>query len=152
MNDDRQVTVTVKRHFKVSPERVFDAWLDPNKARRFLFTDPSGEVIRCEIEPRVGGKFIIVDRRATGGGKYTGDIEHTGEYLEIDRPRHLVFTFSVPKYSPLATQVSIDIVPTHSGCELTLTHTGVLPDYEKDTHTGWNTILDGLAAVITGQG
>jgi len=145
---NKTVSVRVVRRFKASPERVFDAWLDPNTARRFLFTDANGEVIRCEIEPRVGGKFLIVDRRTSGDSKYTGDIEHTGEYLEIDRPHRLVFTFNVPRYTPLATRVSIEILPIRDGCELSLTHTGVLPEYEKDTNAGWNLILDGLAGIL----
>lgn len=131
-------TVCVTRQFTASAERVFDAWLDPAKAGKFLFATAAGEMIRVEIDARVGGKFAFVDRRDGG------DIEHVGEYLEIDRPRRLVFTFSVPKFSAESTRVAIDIVPLESGCELTLTHEGVLPDYASRTESGWGMILDGL--------
>src|SRR5919107_5527696 len=113
MNSHTAATVRVSRQF--------DAWLDPDKARTFLFATPSGEMVRADIDKRVGGAFRLVDRR---DGQ---DVEHTGTYLEIDRPRRLVFTFAVPKYSSVYTQVTVDIISEGSGCTLTLTHEGVLP-------------------------
>jgi uncharacterized protein YndB with AHSA1/START domain len=37
-----------------------DAWLDPEKATKFLFARPGGEMVRVEIDPRVGGRYSIV--------------------------------------------------------------------------------------------
>jgi hypothetical protein len=74
------------------------------------------------------------------------DVEHTGEYLEIDRPKRLVFSFAVPKYSSTYTRVAIDIAPAGAGCDLTLVHEGVLPEYQERTQSGWTAILDALAA------
>ena len=139
----RRATVRVTHRFPQSPERVFDAWLDPAKAGKFLFATPAGEMVRAEIDPRIGGRFTFVDRR---NGE---DIEHVGEYIEIDRPRRLVFDFAVPKvFSAERTRVTIEIVPAGDGCELTLTHEGVLPDYASRTENGWSMILDGLAAAL----
>ncbi|MGD0628537.1 MAG: SRPBCC domain-containing protein [Terracidiphilus sp.] len=131
--------VRVTRHFNASPERVFDAWLDPKTACKWLFATPTGQMVRVEIDARVGGHFIIVDRR---NGE---DVEHSGEYLEIDRPRRLVFTFGVPKYSPLFNEVTIEIQPAESGCDLTLTQTDVPDEYLKSNEKGWIGILVGLA-------
>ena len=96
--------VTVTRHFDFPIERVFDAWLDLAKAAKFLFATPAGTMVRVEIDARVGGTFIFVDRR---DGQ---DIEHVGEYLEIDRPRRLVFEFAVPKFSSQSTRAAPGIV------------------------------------------
>ncbi len=115
------VTLRVTRRFAASPERVFDAWLDPDTAAKWLFATPAGRMVRVAIDARVGGKFVFVDRR---NGE---DIEHAGEYLEIDRPRRLVFTFVVAKFSSHSTRVSIDIEPMATGCELTLTPSGFGP-------------------------
>lgn len=143
MSTEPRVKVRVTRRFSTPPEPVFDAWLDPENARKWMFATPSGQMVRVEIEARIGGSFIFVDRR---DGE---DIEHTGEYLEIDRPRRLAFTFSVPKFSSESTRVTIDIVPSETGCDLTLTHEGVLSEYANRTETGWNGILDGLAATLS---
>ena len=142
MTATKTVTVQVIRRFRASPERVFDAWLDPDKARRFLFATPAGEVVRADIDPRVGGRFLVVDRR---DGE---DIAHEGEYLEIDRPRRLRFTFGVPKYSKDYSRVSIYIVPVDGGCQLTLTHEGVLAEYADKTPEGWGIIFDGLMRLL----
>jgi uncharacterized protein YndB with AHSA1/START domain len=142
MSLENEVTIRVKRRFNASPERVFDAWLDPKKAGKFLFATPTGEMVRVEIDPRVGGSYISVDRR---GGE---DVEHVGEYLELDRPRRLVFTFTVPKYSVESTRVSIDIVAEGEGCELTLTHEGVLQEWASATEAGWSGILGALEALL----
>lgn len=141
---DSAVKVRVTRRFTASAERVFDAWLDPSRARQFLFTDAAGEVVRVEIDRRVGGTYVIVDRRVEG------DVEHTGEYLELDRPRRLVFTLQVPKYSDTVDRVAIDITPLESGCELTLTHelAPAAEEYASQTEAGWIGILSGLSALV----
>jgi uncharacterized protein YndB with AHSA1/START domain len=143
MAELQAVTVRVTHRFSASPERVFDAWLDPARAGKFLFATPTGKMVRAEVDARVGGKFAFVDRR---DGE---DVEHVGEYLEIERPRRLVFTFAVPKYSSVITRVIIDVVPVGTGCELTLTHEGVLPDYASRTEAGWTGILNGLEANLS---
>ena len=131
------IAVTVKRRFAASPERVFDAWLDPERARRFLFTHPgTQEIVRAEIDFRVGGKFLFVVRR---NGKNS---DHFGEYLEIERPHHLVFTLCVPATWSETSRVQIDIVPVETGCELTLTHEGVSAELATRIEEGWTTFLN----------
>jgi uncharacterized protein YndB with AHSA1/START domain len=130
-------TLRITRRFDASPERAFDAWLDPRTAGKWLFATPTGKMVKVEIDARVGGTFSIVRRDGD-------DVEHVGTYLEIDRPRRLVFTFGVPKFSPEMTTVTISIAPQGKGCELTLTHEGVLPDWAEATEQGWIMILDSL--------
>lgn len=136
-------TVRISRHFDVAAQDVFDAWLNPKTAGQWLFATPTGQMVRVEIDARVGGSFVFVDRR---DGE---DIEHVGEYLKLDRPYRLEFSFSVPKYSKERTKVVIDIVATQSGCELSLTHEGVWLDYASRTQEGWKKILLGLAETLS---
>jgi len=53
MTTKPNVVVRVVRRYDAPSDRVFDAWLDPSTARRFLFGIPTGEIVRAEIEPRV---------------------------------------------------------------------------------------------------
>lgn len=134
-----RVTVRVARQFAAPPERVFDAWLDSSSAGRWLFATPQGEMVKVEIDPRPGGRFLFVDRR---NGE---DIEHSGEYLAIDRPRKLVFNFVVPKFSKERSLVELDFEPAGEGTDLKLSHGGVFPDYASRTEEGWLEILAQLA-------
>ena len=137
--------VKVTRRLQSSAERVFDAWLEPQTAGKWLFSTPAGKMVRVEIDAQVGGRYVIVERRDVG------DVEHTGEYLEIDRPKRLVFTLVVPMFSTESTRVSIDIVPlSASSCEITLTHEGVYQEYADRTQDGWAKILEGLQSSIDG--
>jgi len=136
----------IKRRFDVAPERVFDAWVDPHITAQWLFATPTGRIIRCDIDARVGGKFVIVDRREAG------DIEHVGQYVEFERPLRLVFTFAVPHYSPQETRVTLDLVPSGKGCELTLTHENVLPEWLEPTRQGWGKLFDALDQLLQAYG
>lgn len=140
MTTEPRATVRVTHRFTASPERVFDAWLDPARAGKWLFATPTGEMVRVEIDPRVGGSYCFVDQR---DGE---DVEHTGEYLEIDRPRRIVFTLAVEKYAQDVDRVIVDVVPLDSGCELAITHE-INPkwlEYADRIEEGWTGILDRL--------
>lgn len=137
MTTETKQTVRVSRKFAHPPEAVFDAWLNPALAGKFLFATPTGIMKIVEIDAQVGGRFNIVETR---DGE---DAAHVGEYLEIDRPRRLVFSFG-DDIAFDATTVTVEIVATPQGCELTLTHEGVLEQWVAQTNTGWSGILEGL--------
>ncbi len=121
----------IVRRFAASPERVFDAWLDPERAARWLFTAPGREAHSMENDPRVGGRWIITDRRDGI------DYKALGEYLEIDRPRRLVFSFGMPQFSPEFNRVIVELAPDGDGCLMTLTHEGVPDADHPATREGW---------------
>lgn len=139
------VILKIARDFDASPEAVFDAWLDPAKAGKFLFKTPDGEMGTVEIDARVGGGALIVERRASG------DAHHHLQYEVIDRPRRLVFLFRAdPAEEGAWTRVSIDIAAKGAGATLTLTHE-MDPEwaaYEEQTRKGWTMILDTLATFL----
>lgn len=143
--EDNHLEIKVQHRFRHRAEKVFDAWLDVRLARRFLFSTDTGEMVRCEIDARVGGRFVMTDRRPDG------EVEHTGEYLVIERPRRLVFTFGIPAASPSYDIVTIDITPEgDGGCTLRLT-AQMKPewkDYADRARQGWAQILGSLDASL----
>lgn len=135
--------LTVTHSYPHPPERVFDAWLDPAVARRFLFATPSGEMIKTEIDARVGGRFVFIDRRPE-----MGDVEHVGEYRVIERPRRLVFTFAVPAFDPGVTTVEVEITQTTSGCDVRLTQRDTPGEWAERSAKGWASILQTLEGAL----
>lgn len=136
------ITVRVQRAYPHAPERVFDAWLDPSVLGRWMF-GPSirdEEIVRLSVDPRVGGMFSFVVRRQGA------EIDHVGQYLEIDRPARLVFTWGVAEDLPETSRVTIDIAARDGGCDLTLTHTmdAKWADYAARTESGWQMMLSAL--------
>jgi uncharacterized protein YndB with AHSA1/START domain len=140
------VKVSVTRHFDASPERVFDAWLDPEMIGKWMFGPAlrEEEVLRIVADARVGGAFSFLVRRR---GQ---EIDHVGKYREIDRPRRLVFTWGVAGESEDESLVTIEIVPQETGAELTLTHEmdAKWADYASRTEAGWTKMLEALAVTL----
>jgi uncharacterized protein YndB with AHSA1/START domain len=137
------IVIVVSRRFDAPAERVFDAWLDPSAVGQWLFATPGGKMVRVEIDPRVGGEFQVFEQR----GEMVA--EHYGRYVEIDRPRRIVFLFAVTKFTEPnedVSRVTIDVTPAGSGCEVTLTHE-IDPrwaEYVDRTRGGWTKILEKL--------
>lgn len=134
--------VTATHHYYYPAESVFGAFLDKQKASKFMFATPEGEMVKVEIDAKVGGHYEFVDRRDGV------DVLHTGEYLELHSPNKLSFTFMVPQYSKESTTVEISIVERKNACELTLKHSGVLSEYAERTKEGWKKILSNLEATL----
>jgi uncharacterized protein YndB with AHSA1/START domain len=149
------VTVRVTRRFNVPIERVFDAWLTPSQAARFLFATRTGNILHCEIDPAIGGGFVVTDRRPVADGEESFfDAQHRGTYIEIERPSRLAFDLVVEPYTDAPTRVTLDFVPMGvSICELVLTHDlGEGEDARanaKRTEQGWTRMLEQLDKLLT---
>ena len=142
MSTPDKADLSVTKEIAAPPRKVYDAWLDPTVARKFLFATETGAIVRAEIDPRVGGRFTMTDRR---NGE---DFEHVGEYVELDPPRRLVFDFWLPKFSDQRTRIEVGIASRGSGSVVTLTHRDVPPDHREKARGGWTTILGALAGAV----
>jgi uncharacterized protein YndB with AHSA1/START domain len=79
-----------------------------------------------------------------------GDIEidHAGEYVEIDRPRRLVFTWRSEYAGPSSlVTVSFDAVGS-SSTRLVIVHSGLPQGFAKEHQNGWGALAQRLAAEI----
>jgi uncharacterized protein YndB with AHSA1/START domain len=131
------VVVRVSRDLPFAPESVFDAWLDPARARHFFFASPAGVLQRIALEPGVGGTFTVVDRRGEE------DVEHTGEYLVCERPRALTFAFKIPAYSDDATTVAVAFEPLDGGgCRVSVDAGAVPAEVHARATQGWGRMLE----------
>lgn len=146
MSSEPKVQVRIKRRFDTSAERVFDAWLDPQMIGQWMFGPAlrEEEILRIAVDARVGGSFSFLVRREQQ------DLDHVGQYFEIERPRRLVFSWGIGTAFTDESRVAIDITPLGVGRELTLTHEmhPKWAEYAQRTEAGWTRMLDVLATTL----
>lgn len=146
MNSELSAHATVTHHFSVPAEDVFDAWLDTFMIGRFMFGPEvrDEEIVSLKTDAKQGGSFSFVVRREGA------EIDHIGEYLEIERPLRLVFSWAIKKDLPDDSRVVIDIVPTSTGTELTLTQE--MPanweHFIDNVKTSWTKMLTALDKIL----
>ena len=138
-------TVRIERDFRSSQAQVFDAWLDLKSAAQWLFATPGGRLTSAAIDPKEGGRFLFVERRESG------DAEHYGRYLRIERPVTLIFDFSTREDMADATPVTVEVADRGEGARLTLSHGEVPAEFADRTQAGGTSILGRLAETL-GEG
>jgi len=135
MTDNRprvEVTTTIR----AARERVFDAWLDPDRLARFLCAGDT-YVARIEIDPRVGGSFAVVM------ASERGEFDHRGRYLDIVRPERLRFTWISAATGGAETDVTVTFEAVDEGTRVTIVHVGLADETIANRHRGgWQSILD----------
>ena len=127
--------LVVRRVIPVPRERVFQAWLDPESLSQWMHPGGSTDAT-AEVDSKVGGKFRIV--MIEGPKRY----EHTGEYLAIDPPKRLEFTWISDATDHRPTIVTIEFLERDRGTELVLTHRRLPPKQVESHRRGWSDILE----------
>ncbi|MDR8393899.1 SRPBCC domain-containing protein [Aliifodinibius sp. S!AR15-10] len=148
MNKKRDLPVKVRivKEFKASPQKVFDAWLDPEMISKWMFGPDvrEEEILKLKNDPKEGGSFSYVVKR----GKE--EIDHMGTYFEIDRPNRLVFSWGAGTDPAGESVVTIEIEPTGQGCRLTLVHelAEKWAEYADRTKEGWSYMMGKLKEIL----
>ena len=146
-------TAKVSHRFAASPERVYDAWLEPAKLRTWMSAalkdmGLSGDMKRVEVDARVGGKFFFSDMRDAG------EARHWGTYLELDRPRKIVFTWIVDASQEAdPSKVTVTIAPDGTGCVVTIVHemAAEWASYVEKVEMGWSNMLRNIDAMLQSE-
>jgi uncharacterized protein YndB with AHSA1/START domain len=76
--------------------------------------------------------------------------EVSGTYVQVDRPRKLVFTWIGPLTNNVNTLVTVELNPCGDETDLVLTHERLPTPAICEGHTrGWRNILDHLADAVS---
>ena len=139
-------SLTVKRRLKAPPAKVFTAWTDPEKIKRWM---GPGEIVtqRAQTDLRVGGRYRIEMRNPNGEPHNVG-----GVYREIVANEKLVFTWSwdvAAPDEPHESLVTVLFKADGEGTLLTLTHEKLFDEKSRDGHEhGWMGALDKLEKLV----
>ena len=142
--------LVIERVVDAPISQVWTMWTDPQQFAAWY--GPAGatiDTVRFDLRPT--GERIVAMTVPTPGGERT--IWFTGEHVEIDEPRLLVYNESMTDgdggtpQSPVTT-VRVALADEGGRTRLRLTHHG-LPAGSPGA-TGWQMALDKLQAVLTG--
>lgn len=131
-------TVRIAKKMPAPREDVFAAWLDAGGLRTWMCPGDIKET-DVEIDARVGGKFRLVMHGEEN------DYEMTGEYVEIEPPARIAFTW-ISHTAAAGSLVTLEFYDRGEETELILTHER-LPSAEiaAQHEAGWSSILEKLA-------
>ena len=135
--------IEVEHTFTGPADKVFDAWLNPELVQKW-FGPGLGETQPVSIDGKVGGSFRIVQIR---DGEAIG---HSGKYLVVDRPGHLVFTWGTDDDEG-DDEVSIHIVNSGTGSTVKLTHItdAQWKDFEDKIRNSWQSMMKAMDSLIS---
>ena len=74
-HDATDLSLTVSRRIAAPPARVYEAWLDPQKLTRFMANCDGMALSAAEIDPRVGGRFLMTMQSSPQSGNTVGVCE-----------------------------------------------------------------------------
>jgi uncharacterized protein YndB with AHSA1/START domain len=138
-----------ERELAAPPELVWRHWVDPELLARW-WAPPSLAVSECALEPRPGGRVLLVYRDRDGTYRSEGTVHGAAE------PERLAFAMTVlglggaPSFTG---QYDLHLTPHQGGTTLNL-HLTVsdsiveAASFIAGIPTGWEQVLDQLAAAL----
>lgn len=133
MDKRNDISLSLVRTIKTTPEKVFEAWTAPEGLKRWMAPRDDMEVAVAETDRKVGGRYRILMREPDGR-------EHgvAGVYRVFVPGKTLAFTWAWESTPEDETLVTIELRAVAGGTELTLTHTKFSDEKIRDLHNqGW---------------
>lgn len=146
-------TFVIERSYPQSPERVFSAFADPIKKRRWFGESESHQLEAFEMDFRVGGGEQFRYRFNEGTPFPGTELTNVGSYHDIVANRRIVIasTMALGGQRISASLVTIELLPTGNGTDLICTHQGAFfegADGPQMREAGWRQLFDRLATVL----
>ena len=136
----------------LTPQRIYDAWLDPALVRRWMSRNMDAkfenyEVTDIRIDPKVNGRFFF-------GGKQDGEQSDAwGYYRELVPARRIVFTWFVEAGEEKEdnSTVTLELEPLGSGTRARMSHEmdAQWEPYAAQTAEAWRGMLAAIDKTLS---
>jgi len=147
---DSDSVLQIRRIYRASRERVFQAWTDPNQLKKWFAVSEGFNTPIAEVDLQVGSRFRI-------GMQPPGDdaiLIAGGVYRQISPPEKLVFTWrwESPDPNEPETLVTVEFFEQEDGTEVVLKHELFTGIPQRNQHgDGWKGCLEQLDHFINSQ-
>ena len=102
--------LVIERAFAAPRDAVFRAWVSPEVLRRWWGAGPDWTSPAVEIDLRPGGRYRLSMQDPSGTVRTVG-----GEYVEVDPPRRLVYTWAWETHGAANDAPTLVTVEFHEG-------------------------------------
>ena len=146
-------TFVVERAYPVPPERVFAAFSDPAKKRRWYADAESKQIEGYDLDFRVGGKEHYAQGFNEGHPLAGRTLKSENIYRNIVPNRRIIFTSTMAledNYFSISLG-TVELLPSDKGTDLILTFQSAFlegADGPEMRQAGWRGLLDKLAAEL----
>ena len=136
--------LTLELFIAAPRERIFQALTDPAQASKWWGRKDHYYFTHFDMDVRPGGKWST-----TGTSQKMGDINVHGEFLEVDPPSRLAYTW-VSNWMEARTKVLWELDSQSNGTMVKLTHSGFAgsDDQAKGHSFGWTLVFTWLQAFV----
>lgn len=140
----KQAQVRLTRSYDAAPERVWQAWTEPQALVSWFTDGKPAATDSAELDVRVGGHYRVRFTMANGEQN-----EVFGTYQEVRPFERLVFTWAWGSTPERVSRVSISLAPTPWGSEMRFVHDRFFDDAARANHErGWNRTMAQLDAYL----
>jgi len=143
-------TFVIERSYPATPERVFAAFADPAKKRRWFIEGDHHEVEEFEMDFRVGGSERARYRFKEGTPLQGRELTNDTIYQDIVPNCRVVYTSTMAlgdkRFS--VSLCTVELLQTKAGTDLVFTHQAGFfegADGPKMREEGWRKLLESLA-------
>lgn len=138
------ISLTLKRHYRASPERVFAAWTMPEHLARWMAPRDDFAPTLAEVDLRPGGRYRFAMSAPNGDKPTVG-----GAFEEIIPGKKLVFTWAWEHTPDRVSVITVTLDAKDGGTELTLHQERLADDDARSRHErGWIGCLARLVPVV----
>ena len=145
-------TFTIERNYPQAPDRVFAAFAQPARKRRW-YAEGDHEIQEFEMEFRVGGSERLHYRFKEGHPIAGSEINNVSVYQDIVPEQRIVITAKMTlNGKPIQVAlVTLEFLPAGTGTDLVLTNQGTFIDWpggDKMIEQGWRSLLASLGKYL----